>query len=646
MAFFAFSQCSLWRSRGSLYRKSRYHLCRAESYGQGHRGGILVARDRLEGGAAAGLCLLEEDLFSGHGTAGVPAVGYAAGEGDLVMALAVLIHIAVSTFASMVLALMTGRLNLLIAVVSLALGTAAGTWTWLKSGHERNLFPGITFAPALVYGFIIIAGLEHFLYLLYYDHHGLKTLHLNNFGDLSLHIQYIRYFAGGAHFWPENPGFAGELLRYPAGMDIYNSLWEVMGVPLESHLFLTGLIMTVTAVSMLHRWMGWWGVGAFFLNGGLANWQFLWTPGMFDFQNELAWKSFFLSLWITQRGFLFALPAGVYVIKMITETLLGEKTLRKEETVACGVLWASLAWFHLHTFFIVSLALGIFIVLYKKPRLMWEVAIPAVAAGFLFVLFSTRGLTRAGVVHLQPGWTAGQENVLKFWLINLGPWLVFAAAGLFFTFKKSFERLRGIAVPAFLLFIVFTVVMVAPWDWDNIKVLLWLYLFIAWTAWRTWVNRLPLWAAGLIGVIAFFPGTISVVSSLPGRNPGVELYQSPVLWDAKSALTDLPVASVLAVAPDPNHPAMFWGAGVAMTYSGHLWSHGINSAAREERLERIFRGDKEWLSLARGIGVTHIYWGENEKRKYGALSPPWQYQLKNVSRSQKVQVYDLWSAPD
>jgi hypothetical protein len=86
---------------------------------------------------------------------------------------------------------------------------------------------------------------------------------------------------------------------------------------------------------------------------------------------------------------------------------------------------------------------------------------------------------------------------------------------------------------------------------------------------------------------------------------------------------------------------MFWGAKVAMGYPGHLWYHGINAAERENQLERIFRGDKDWFSLAKSIGVTHIYWGENEKRRYGAFNPSWQYRLKNVSRSQKAQLYTL-----
>ncbi len=560
------------------------------------------------------------------------------------MALAFLVHVAVSTFAAIALGMAVGRLNALVAIASLTLGAASGLVIWLNFREDRKLFPDIRFVPALLYGFIIYAGLEHFLYLLYYSQHSLKTLHANNFGDLSLHLQYIRYLAAGAHFWPDNPGFAGDLLKYPLGMDIYNSLWEILGVQTDSHLFLTGFAATIASVSMLHRWMGWWGVGAFFLNGGLANWRALTTGTIFDLQDALAWKSFVLSLWITQRGFLFAIPAGVYLIKMVTEALMGERTLRREEKVVCAALWASLAWFHLHTFFILSLVFGILIVLYKKPGLLIELAAPAIAAGLVFFL-STSGLSKTGVLHIRPWWTAAGESFWKFWTINLGPWLIFAAAALYKVFKKEFAPLRPMAVSSFMLFTVFLFVMVAPWDWDNIKVLIWLYLIIAWLAWRTWVMKLSSGVALLIAFAAFFSGTISLISSLPGNSHGTELYRSAEIWDAKAALSSLPSDAVLAVAPEPNHPAMFWGAKVAMGYTGHLWSHGIDSTARENLLERMFRGDSDWSSLAKTAGVTHIYWGPNEQRRYGVFNPPWLKLLRNVSRSQAVQVYDVRSYP-
>lgn len=557
------------------------------------------------------------------------------------MAVAVLIHLVVSTLAAMGLGLITGRITVLIALASLGLGAGAGIVAWRGFRNEERYLPGITFYPALMYCFILFAGLQHFLYLLYYDRHSLKTLHPYNFGDLSMHIQYIRHMASGAAFWPQNPEYAGELLRYPLGMDLYNALWEVLGVPTDSHLFAVGLVMTVVAVVLLHRWMRWWGVGAFFLNGGFSNWQCLWKGRIYDFQNQAAWKNFFLSLWITQRGFLFAVPAGAYVIKTITDHIIGERALTKNERWICIMLWSGLAWFHLHSFFIVTLVIAIFMVVYKKVRTMTGVFVPVVLCGSLFVIFSTDSFARAGVIHIQMKWLAGQQNVFTFWLVNLGPWIFLWVATLVMLLKKPFPRLLPIAIALSALFIVFTVVMLAPWAWDNIKILLWIYLLMAWLIWKTWVSRLSALTGFVIGSVVFFSGAVSLVSSLPGNATGTQLYRAEELWESKTALRNLPENSVLAVSPDPNHPAMFWGAKVAAGYPGHLWSHGIRSSERERKLDALLKGRDDWPSLAREIKATHIYWGENEKRKYGAFNPQWRSRLKNISPSSRIEVYEL-----
>lgn len=556
------------------------------------------------------------------------------------MAAAVLVHLAVTTLAAMVLGLISGRMTQCVAVASLVAGTCAGLLAYL-SGKEKKLFPGVTFAAGIFYAFIIFAGVQHFLYLLYYDGRWLKTLHPNNAGDLSMHIQYIRNIASGAGFWPMHPGFAGTLLKYPIGMDLYNALWEILGVAVDSHLFLAGVIMTAVAISVLRNWAGWWGVGAFFLNGGLANWRSLFSLSLHDYQNSAAWKNFFLSLWITQRGFLFALPAGVYVFGSVMGTLLGERTLRKDEKIVVGLLWSALAWFHLHSFFIITLTLVALILLYRKWMQMSEVLLPVALTGLVFVLFSTEFFYKVGIAHIQWGWVAGNENALQFWVANLGPWLVLWAASIFLLIKKSFfATLRPAAAVFFILFFIFTFVIVTPWDWDNIKVLLWPYLFIAWIVWRTLIGRLRPVLAIVIGCVVFLSGAVSVISSMPGKGKGVPLYLASELWDVDAALLDLPRGAVLAIAPEPGHPAMFHGANVAMGFPGHIWSHAIDGSRREKEVGRIFRGGNNWLATARSIGVTHIYWGDAEKRKYGAPAPSLQ-ELKNISRSPEIAVYEV-----
>lgn len=569
------------------------------------------------------------------------------------IAAAVLLHIALSTLAAMGLGLAWGHLNAVVSSVSLGLGALAACLLVRKMEDRKG--EEVKFLAWLFYAFILFAGFQHFLHLLYYDHGSLKTLHPNNYGDLPMHIQYIRSFGSGARFWPADPGFSGTLLRYPIGMDLYNALWEELGVPLETHLFATGLVMTGVAVAVLHSWMGWWGVGAFFLNGGLFNWESVFSLRLEDLQNTAAWKNFLLSLWITQRGFLFAIPAGAYVLRVATDMITRDRSPAPAEKAVFALLWSALAYFHTHSFFIISII--IILLLRRELKSMSLILFPVAASGAAFVLFATDFFSHSGVLRIQWGWVAGEANFFKFWLLNLGPWIPLWGITIYFLFsagdparpgrppssedRASFRRLRPAAAIFFLSFFLFTFVMTAPWSWDNIKVLVWPYLLLAWVVRRVLISRLSPVLSAIIGCIVFLPGAISVMSSLPGNGRAVELYRSAELYESKAAIAALPVGAVLAIAPAPNHPVMYWGARVAVGYPGHLWSHGISYEKRLQELEEIFEARGDWLALARNMGVTHICWGEEEKSKYGAFEQPWRKELKDVSRSRNVQIYEL-----
>lgn len=181
-------------------------------------------------------------------------------------------------------------------------------------------------------------------------------------------------------------------------------------------------------------------------------------------------------------------------------------------------------------------------------------------------------------------------------------------------FKKGYAVFRPAAMVFFDLFFVFTFVIVAQWDWDNIKILLWLYFLISGVLWRIWISRLSWKYTLAVGIIIFFSGTIAVVSSLPGNNGGKQLYQTSELWESKSALMGLPADAVLATAPDPNHPTMFWV---------RRWQWGIRVIYGRTALI-IQQGKSSWTIYLKavsfglpwhGISERPIFIGERAKRR-------------------------------
>jgi hypothetical protein len=575
------------------------------------------------------------------------------------MILFLILHAFYSAAIALVLSLIFGSLSPAVAVLSLLIGMSFGKWQarrLLRAFPEWRFF---SFTPSteglfefLLFAFVLYVATRHFIWLFYPVDHTLSTLHAYNFGDLPLHINFIREFAGGVHFPPHNPIFASDLLRYPYGPDMYNALWEVLGVPLSAHLAVTGIVFTIVSLVALRAFGGWWAVGAFFLSGGLAGYEVLRGAGFSDFMQNIDWKNLFISVFITQRGFLFALPAGLLLL-VGARRLAEGKSPRFEAVTSLGLLWGILPFFHLHTFFIVSVMIG-FIAIENGwqgirriflSRLFFVAFVPAT----LFLLHSTEGLSRAGVAHWTLGWMSKPGARWSFFWINFGPWLfvpILTMIGLIWSGGAFSEQKRrrlwfDFASNLFLM-ILFLNFMLAPWDWDNIKILIWPYLGLVRVAYIVLDGRLGVIGRTVAVVTLFFSGFVSLLWSV--QKPverSAAIYQVAELAGAEGALRSVPMQAVFAAAPSHNHMLSYFGRQRAIGYHGHLWSHGVKFEGLAEKVTAIYQGDPRWQELANELGITHIYWGPHERSQYGEGERPWMKVLPNVSGVADHQIYQI-----
>src|SRR5205085_9917021 len=77
-----------------------------------------------------------------------------------------------------------------------------------------------------------------------------------------------------------------------------------------------GLLASLATFYAFYRWGGLFAVAGFLFNGGVVGFEFLNNFEFKDYQgqNTIAWKSIPLSMFVTQRGLLYAIPAGLLLL--------------------------------------------------------------------------------------------------------------------------------------------------------------------------------------------------------------------------------------------------------------------------------------------------------------------------------------------
>ena len=111
--------------------------------------------------------------------------------------------------------------------------------------------------------FFAIFAVRSFCNVFFIDGNELKIQSPNNLGDLSLHITYINNFASGVPLWPENPIYVFSKLRYPAGVDLFNSLLLCLGIDVIRGLVWVGLLACAALCYALYRWGGTFTIAGF-----------------------------------------------------------------------------------------------------------------------------------------------------------------------------------------------------------------------------------------------------------------------------------------------------------------------------------------------------------------------------------------------
>jgi hypothetical protein len=346
-----------------------------------------------------------------------------------------------ATVCGLLIGMLTGGLSTAAAWVALLFATGFALLAYLRTtdsepqadalDRESKISKYRKLPIWILAGFFIIFAVRSFCWLLFVDGTELKIQSPMNLGDLGLHVTHINFFANGVRLWPSNPIYVfSEHLRYPAGIDLFDALLLKAGVDLIPGLVWVGLLASVATFFAFYRWGGGFAIAGFLFNGGLAGFQFLRNFKFVDYQdvNNIAWKSIPLTMFVTQRGLLYAIPVGLSLLWHWREKYFRTQD-RQSGPLPFWVelsLYASMPLFHLHTFIALTIALVCLFVA-GDPQVrgyILTLVLSALIPATFFVWLVSDHFNARSVLEFHPGWAQHdgefKMSFFRFWFFNFG----------------------------------------------------------------------------------------------------------------------------------------------------------------------------------------------------------------------------------
>jgi hypothetical protein len=501
---------------------------------------------------------------------------------------------------------------------------------------------------------------------------GLYTGFVNNLGDLPFHIQASASFAFDGNVPPEDPTYLGTTFSYPYMADFLSAMFMSAGASIRDALLVPNLVLGASLVGVLHRWtrdltgdrlaamlaplllllsggLGWLTLlqdaqrGGNGILGALTSLSHDYSIGgdsIYRFGNAIT------TLLVPQRSFLFGLPIAIVVFTLLWAELRDDPDRSPEATppagrdrgswgavqmvagtiradgrmLAAGLLTGTLVLVHAYTFVSVMATAFLFGLIFRQWRDgLWRGWVVFVVAAAVIALpelaWSTIGshASAGSFIGVEIGWDRGEHDPVTFWLANTGlliPLLVLAYLWSGPGKPLVSRRLRLYYLPFLAWFIVPNVLRLAPWIWDNIKV-----LFIWYTA------SVPIVAVVLatalrdrgavrtVGVLVLLSltlaGGLDVFRAVSGQTQNRE-YDRDGMALASQILQATPTGSVVLHAPTYNPPPYLTGRRSVMGYPGQIWSKGLEYLGRQQDIEHIYAGGADAAGLIRQYGVDYI----------------------------------------
>ncbi len=316
--------------------------------------------------------------------------------------------------------------------------------------------------------------------------------------------------------------------------------------------------------------------------------------------------------------------------------------------LAAGIVAGLLPLVHAHSF-VVVMGMGACLALIQLRWRDWIVffaVASAIALPQMWWSTHNSAVNAASFFDWQFGWDRGTENAVWFWFKNTGFFIPLIAAAILWRGKEYLisRRLLFYYLPFTLCFIVPNLIKMAPWVWDNIKILFFWWLasapIVALLLARLWHGKG--WRRAL-AVILFAAVTLAGsldVASIVLRSAEYQVFDSRGVQFAEMIKQHASPRALIVHAPVHNHPVFLTGRRSLMGYPGHIWTHGLEYAPRESEIKHIYAGSPDADVLLRKYEVNFVVLGPLERNVLGVNDQFFSKFIK-VGEAGEYQLYEI-----
>ena len=285
--------------------------------------------------------------------------------------------------------------------------------------------------------------------------------------------------------------------------------------------------------------------------------------------------------------------------------------------IAAGVMAGLLLLIHAHTFMTVMglggcLALMFFKERWREWAIFFAIAMVLAVPQMLWVM-SGSSVEAKTFIGWHFGWDKAEDaNFFLFWFKNTGLFIPLLIGALLWKGKEYFIERRWLYfyLPFTLCFIGPNLIKLAPWPWDNIKVLYYWYIaslpIVALVLARMWQGKwyLKIVMAGML-VSLTLAGALDVWRTASKQINNQE-YEKDAVSLAQKIIELTPPRALILNAPTYNPVVFLTGRRSLLGYTGYIWAHGLDYQPRETDIKKIYAGAFDADDLLMKHGVNYI----------------------------------------